>query len=108
MTLKGGSIKLCGGLFGKACFLIENSIENLIEPRLVRQQDMKLFQVLRVVAPGYPDFQISFWPVLFMEVLDCPLIMSGSVELRIIRQSISDGAPDYRLRFDEAVGFGNQ
>ena len=34
--------------------------------------------------------------------------MSGSVELRIIRQTILDGAPDYRLRFDEAVSFGNQ
>lgn len=42
-----------------------------------------------------------------MEVFDCPLIMSGTVELRIIRQTILDGASDYRLRVDETVGFVN-
>ena len=69
---------------------------------------MELFQVLRVVAPRNLDLQITFRSVLSMEVFDRSLIMSGSVKLRVIRQSVLDGAPDYRLRFDEAVSFGNQ
>lgn len=40
-----------------------------------------------------------------VEVSDCSLIMSGSVEISIIRQSIMDGVPDYRLLLDEAVSF---
>lgn len=108
MTLKGGSIKLWGGLFGRACFLIEDAVEYVFYLRFVGQQGMEFFQILRVVAPRNPDLQLALWPVLLIEVLDCPLIMSGSVELWIIRQTILDSAPDYRFRVDEAVSFGNQ
>ena len=58
------------------------------------------------VAPRYPDFQITPRTVLLVEVLDCPLIVSGSVELGIICQTVLNGSSDYRIRLDEAVGFG--
>ena len=89
-------------------FLIENTVEYLVEPGFVGDNLMELFQVLCVVAPRNPDLQIALGSILLMQVLNCPLIMSFSVELRIISQSILDGAPDYRLRLDEAVSFGNQ
>lgn len=69
---------------------------------------MELFQILRVVAPRNPDLQITLRTVLFMEMFNRPLIMSGSFELRIIRQSILYGASDYSLRIDGTVGLGYQ
>lgn len=95
-------------LFRRACFLIEDTVENLFEAGFVDQQSMEFFQVLRIIAPRNPDLQIAIWSVFFIEVFDSPLIMSGSVEFRIICQSILDSAPDYLLRIDETVGFGNQ
>ena len=68
---------------------------------------MELFQVTGVVAPWNPDLQIAVRAILLVKVLDCALIMSGSVELRIIRQPVLDGATDYSSCVNEAVGFGD-
>ena len=64
---------------------------------------MELFKIICVVTPRNPDLQVAFWPVLLIEVLNCTLIMSGSVEMRIIVKPILDGAANYCLRFDEAI-----
>lgn len=85
-------------------FFIENAVENLFKFLLVGKQYMELFQVLGVVAPRYPDFQITLRTVLLVEVFDCPLIVPGSVKLWIVCQTVLDGPSDYRFRLDEAVG----
>ena len=94
-------------LFSRSGFFVEDAVEYLVELRGVGQQCMKRFQISGVVAPWNPDLQISFRTVFVFEVLDCTLIMSGSVELRMIRQTILNGSADYRLCVDEAVGFGH-
>ena len=66
-------------------FIIENAVEYLFKFLLVGEQHMKFLQILGVVAPRYPYFQITLRAVLLVEVLNCPLIVSGSVELGIIR-----------------------
>ena len=49
-------------------FFIENAVENLFKFLPVGEQHIKFLQVLGVVAPRYPDFQITLWPVLLVEV----------------------------------------
>ena len=63
---------LRGGL-SLLVFFIENAVENLCELLLVGKQHMKFLQVLGVVAPRYPDFQISYITILqkMLCITDC-------------------------------------
>lgn len=67
---------LRGGL-SLLVFFIENAVENLFKFLPVGEQHMKFLQVLGVVAPRYPYFQITLRTVLLVEVLDSPLIVPG-------------------------------
>ena len=93
----GMKTDLRGGL-SLLVFFIENAVENLCELLLVGKQHMKFLQVLGVVAPRYPDFQITIRTILLVEVLDCPLIVSGSVKLWIVCQTVLDGETGYQNR----------
>ena len=106
MVKPGMKTDLRGGLF-LLVFFIENAVENLFKFLLVGEQDMKFLQVLGVVAPRNPHFQIALRIVLLVGVFDCTLIVSGSVELGIICRTVLDGSSDYRVCLNEAVGFGN-
>lgn len=106
MVKPGMKTDLRGGL-SLLFFFIENAVENLFEFLLVGEQHMKFPQVPGVVAPRYPDFQITLRAVFLVEVFDCPLIVSGFVEFGIICKTILDGSSDYRVCLDKAVGLCN-
>ena len=106
MVKPGMKTDLRGGL-SLLVFFIENAVENLFKFLPVCEQHVKFFQVFCVVAPWYPDFQITLRTVLLVEVPDSPLIVPGSVELGIVCQTVLNGSSEYRIRIDEAVGFGD-
>lgn len=97
---------LRGGL-SLLVFFIENAVENLFQFLLVAEQRMKFFQVLGIVTPRYPYFQITLRPILLVEVFNGTLIVPGFVKFGVVCQLILDGPSDYRFCLDESVGFSN-
>lgn len=57
---------LLRGQLRRACFLIEDTVENLVESGFIVQQGMELFQVPGVVAPWNPDLQIAVRTILLV------------------------------------------
>lgn len=69
---------------------------------------MELFQILCVVAPRYPYFQVPLRTIFLIEMLDGPTVVSLFVKLWIVGEAILDSPADYCLGVDETVSLGYQ
>lgn len=87
--------------------LVENPFKNPVEAGLVGEESVEFFEVAGIVAEGEPHAQVAVGAVFLVEVLDGAPTVAFAVKVGVVRKAILDGAPDYGLGVDVAVGLGD-